>query len=153
MTIPKILMEAAEKWLEQYWNSTKVWIPPDQLYSRMRRDTMAAYEACFNHLCELSAREFDETSIAEYAGYHNVDIKELHRTESPALFEYAKRIARHQHTLDTAALLEANSRIKELEAALRKAIRWVESDPMDKTDSMWNDLNDARKALKGGGEG
>ncbi len=35
-----------------------------------------------------------EDELAQFAGFHSVDIKELHGVNCPALFEYAQRMAR-----------------------------------------------------------
>lgn len=45
----------------------------------------------------MKLAEFDEKLHAEFAGYHSVDIPQLHETECPALFEYAKRIAQNEN--------------------------------------------------------
>jgi hypothetical protein len=83
---------------------------------------MSGVQWLFQRLCELSEGELDEQAIAECAGYNMVDIKEFHKVEAYAVLQFAKRIARHQHSLDMAALLRQREEIakqKEIATQMR----------------------------------
>lgn len=103
MTLPPNLLAEAEAAAVEQFAGDAAWM--------LRNGFTAGVQWFFSRLCEMSEAEFDEKAVALEAGFNTADIKELHGTSCPALLEYAKRIARHQHKLNQAALLKAREEL------------------------------------------
>lgn len=111
MTPPKQLMEAAEKaYRIEFERQRGALFFKDANEGKEWKRSIAeffwrqAWKACLKHLCELSAREFDEIifkkSFAEV-------VKHKFGKLDYVITDFEIAAARHQHTLDMAALLKA----------------------------------------------
>jgi hypothetical protein len=121
-------------------------------FSRRGREEMSEL-----HEKVLERVKFDLSALAEPMGYHSLDIKELHSTECPALFEYAKRIAE----IENARLLPIITQLLKMNEKLVSALRnidlesiqhisfeeWATRNPKDLAAIICGDMKLARKTL------
>lgn len=93
-------------------------------------------------LKRLESREFAVKPLAQDMGYHSVDIPQLHKTESPALFEYATRIAKVQFEQDQALIRTLIEVVRLQDEAL---LEWIVSGYAEKLEPTYTHTKEARE--------